>query len=173
MEQKKQCLQSEIQQLQREKEELEFILEAHRPCCRVLGPPASPPDVKPNRMQLQQSRPLPRLLPVQGINKPPQRPSSLPVAPATAAFTPGGKMGCGGALSEVAGVPITTPSAGIPFNFDSLMEGGTGLTPVSGLAPSCSSQQRNSGVVAASAAAAGDLATSPDSSHHPPKLVAL
>ncbi|RVE41622.1 hypothetical protein evm_013727 [Chilo suppressalis] len=29
-----------------------------------------------------------------------------------------------------AGVEISTPSNGIPFNFDSLMEGGTGLTPV-------------------------------------------
>ncbi|KAL4705753.1 hypothetical protein ACJJTC_018352 [Scirpophaga incertulas] len=28
------------------------------------------------------------------------------------------------------GVEISTPSNGIPFNFDSLMEGGTGLTPV-------------------------------------------
>ncbi|KAF4521006.1 hypothetical protein B566_EDAN002502 [Ephemera danica] len=168
LEQKKQCMQSEIQQLQREKEELEFILEAHKPCCRLLGPPSSPPDVKPHRQQLQ-SRPLPKLLPVQ--NKPPQRPSSLPVA----AFTPaGGKLGGGGALSEVAGVPITTPSAGIPFNFDSLMEGGTGLTPVSGVAPTCSSQQRSSGGNVASAAAAGDLATSPDASNHaPPKLVSL
>jgi hypothetical protein len=67
-------------------------------------------------------------------------------------------------VSEVAGVPITTPSAGIPFNFESLMEGGTGLTPVSTpLVPSCSSQQRNS-------AGCVDL-SSPDSV--PPKLVSL
>lgn len=67
--------------------------------------------------------------------------------------------------SEIAGVPITTPSNGIPFNFDSLMEGGTGLTPVSTpLIPSCSSQQRSNSIPV-------DL-TSPDASH-PPKLVSL
>ncbi|XP_050672027.1 transcription factor kayak isoform X2 [Leptidea sinapis] len=31
---------------------------------------------------------------------------------------------------QIVGVEISTPSNGIPFNFDSLMEGGTGLTPV-------------------------------------------
>jgi len=87
-------------------------------------------------------------------NKPP-RPTSLNVA---AAFTPApSNMNMRGSnnLSEVAGIPISTPSSGM-FNFDSLMEGGTGLTPVSGpLVPSCSSQQRNHNSV-------GDL-SSPDS----------
>lgn len=43
-------------------------------------------------------------------------------------------------VSEMAGVSITTPSAGV-FNFDSLMEGGTGLTPVVSqpLMPNCPS----------------------------------
>lgn len=60
---------------------------------------------------------------------------------------------------------ITTPSSGIPFNFDSLMEGGTGLTPVSTpLIPSCSTQQRNNHLSAV------DL-SSPDA--NPPKLVSL
>ncbi|XP_041969953.1 transcription factor kayak isoform X2 [Aricia agestis] len=35
-----------------------------------------------------------------------------------------------GNRNKIAGVEISTPSNGIPFNFDSLMEGGTGLTPV-------------------------------------------
>lgn len=69
-------------------------------------------------------------------------------------------------VPEVAGVPITTPSNGIPFNFDSLMEGGTGLTPVSTpLAPSCSTQQRNNNLTSAV-----DL-SSPET--NPPKLVSL
>ncbi|XP_063831462.1 transcription factor kayak isoform X2 [Ostrinia nubilalis] len=34
------------------------------------------------------------------------------------------------ANTDAPGVEISTPSNGIPFNFDSLMEGGTGLTPV-------------------------------------------
>ncbi|XP_032521228.1 transcription factor kayak isoform X2 [Danaus plexippus] len=32
--------------------------------------------------------------------------------------------------NKIPGIEISTPSNGIPFNFDSLMEGGTGLTPV-------------------------------------------
>jgi fos-like antigen len=46
-------------------------------------------------------------------------------------------------VADFAGVPVQTPSTGI-FNFDSLMDGGTGLTPVSApLQPSCSTQNRN------------------------------
>ncbi|XP_069681925.1 transcription factor kayak isoform X2 [Periplaneta americana] len=188
LEQKKQGLQQEIQQLQMQKEELEFLLEAHKACCRLnntSGPP-SPPDIKPfafpssgmeNKMvRVKQeiddpetnatvplSQPMPSKRPAlasdANIGVKPSRPNSLPVA---AAFTPSLKAAV--SVSEVAGVPITTPSAGIPFNFESLMEGGTGLTPVSTpLVPSCSSQQRNStGCV--------DL-SSPDSV--PPKLVSL
>ncbi|XP_067012792.1 transcription factor kayak isoform X2 [Anabrus simplex] len=192
LEQKKQGLQQEIQQLQMQKEELEFLLEAHKACCRLNGSldPPSPPDIKPfafppmklpedeahlksesaeaavvatRSAPLCQPPPAKRMMigsDATGGAKPP-RPNSLPVA---AAFTPShSTLKAAVAVSEVAGVPITTPSSGIPFNFDSLMEGGTGLTPVSApLVPSCSSQQRNSGCV--------DL-SSPDSV--PPKLVSL
>lgn len=87
----------------------------------------------------------------------PSRPNSLNVA-ATAPMSKNNAM-------EIAGVPITTPSTGIQFNFDSLMVGGTGLTPVSTpLIPSCSTQQRNVPVTIA------DI--SPDNCG-PPKLVSL
>lgn len=33
-------------------------------------------------------------------------------------------------IADIAGIQITTPSNVVAFNFDSLMEGGTGLTPV-------------------------------------------
>lgn len=174
-----------------QKEELEFLLEAHKACCRLSGSsgPQSPPDIKPfvypasglegKLVRVKQemddsntaatvplSQPMPPKRPAlasdatAGIK--PSRPNSLPVA---AAFTPShSTLKSAASVSEVAGIPITTPSAGIPFNFDSLMEGGTGLTPVSTpLVPSCSSQQRSStGCV--------DL-SSPDSV--PPKLVSL
>lgn len=42
--------------------------------------------------------------------------------------------------NKIAGIEISTPSNGIPFNFDSLMEGGTGLTPVH--PPPCASHAR-------------------------------
>jgi fos-like antigen len=191
LEQKKQGLQQEIQQLQMQKEELEFLLEAHKACCRLSGStgPRSPQDIKPfvypasgledKPVRVKQevddpnttaavplSQPMPPKRPAlasdatAGVK--PSRPNSLPVA---TAFAPSrSTLKAAVSVSEVAGVPITTPSAGIPFNFESLMEGGTGLTPVSTpLVPSCSSQQRNS-------AGCIDL-SSPDSV--PPKLVSL
>ncbi|XP_046401387.1 transcription factor kayak isoform X2 [Ischnura elegans] len=203
LEQKKQGLQKEIQQLQLQKEELEFLLEAHKVSCRLTGhpehPPASPPDVKPLIFSLndddtemvvddvmdrggriQPSLPPPRSPPpLRPLNNArPSRPTTLSVA---AAFAPAHHMipgGAGSAASEVvAGIPITTPSAGIPFNFDSLMEGGTGLTPVGGassvsmplMVPSCSSQQRNSGT--SNGGGVGPEMSSPEAV--PPKLVSL
>lgn len=185
LEQKKQNLQDEIHQLQQAKDELEFILEAHRAVCGLRS--SSPLDVKPvivknvsitednfvepvkRENSSSSSRPnRPNSLPVGFdnnnrpnslaiFNEPKERPNSLQFKTLeTPTFMK--------TASEVAGVPITTPSSGIPFNFDSLMEGGTGLTPVSTpLIPSCSSQQRNN-------LSAVDL-SSPDA--NPPKLVSL
>lgn len=65
--------------------------------------------------------------------------------------------------NKIAGIEITTPSNGIPFNFESLMEGGTGLTPVHPHHPHlCSTQQQRT---------APDV-SSPDS-HTNPNLVSL
>ncbi|XP_016989070.2 transcription factor kayak isoform X3 [Drosophila rhopaloa] len=51
--------------------------------------------------------------------------------------------GAGGAPTQIQGVPIQTPSTGT-FNFDSLMDGGTGLTPVSGpLVPNSSAMNKH------------------------------
>lgn len=73
---------------------------------------------------------------------------------------------CAKAVTDLPGISISTPSTGIQFNFDSLMVGGTGLTPVSGpLPPTCSTQIRMPPVSSA------DI-TSPDSCG-PPKLVSL
>nr|CAI5845495.1 unnamed protein product [Callosobruchus analis] len=71
-------------------------------------------------------------------------------------------------FDQVIGGPLTTPSTGMMFNFESLMGGGTGLTPVNApLAPSsCGTQQRNHVPVSMA-----DL-SSPDAGG-PPKLVSL
>ncbi|XP_033337275.1 transcription factor kayak isoform X1 [Megalopta genalis] len=188
LEQKKQNLQEEIHQLQQAKEELEYILEAHRAVCRRHS--ASPPDVKPviksdlatedqftendNTMGKQDTlnanmRPnRPNSLPVGFDNN--NRPNSLPIftepkeRPDTLPFKTVETPAFMKPSMDVAGMPITTPTSGIPFNFESLMEGGTGLTPVSTpMIPSCSSQQRNN-------LSAVDL-SSPDA--NPPKLVSL
>jgi fos-like antigen, invertebrate len=67
----------------------------------------------------------------------PNRPSFLPVP---ANLKPSDLI-AGKNVSEIAGVAVNTPSTGM-FNFDSLMDGGTGLTPVTTLVP-CSTQNRN------------------------------
>lgn len=72
------------------------------------------------------------------INYKPNRPNSLNVAlsmtPAQVHNIKNTAM-----LNDIMGIDITTPSNGIPFNFESLMEGGTGLTPVQ---PCATQQQR-------------------------------
>lgn len=69
----------------------------------------------------------------------PNRPSSLNVPPT---HKPSDFIGRRN-VADIAGIAVNTPSNGM-FNFDSLMEGGTGLTPVSvnPLVP-CSIQNRN------------------------------
>lgn len=184
LEKKKQLLQNDIKQLQVKKEELEFLLEAHRDHCRLFGRSSSPPDVKPQLQQqllafadkikmepvdfdaptpppaantdsrssssssstsvdhnlLLHNNPLmssvsknrntptssgsPSMI---GLMIKPSRPSSLAV-PFT--LTPSQTL-AGARINDFSGIPISTPSTGI-FNFDSLMDGGTGLTPVSG-----------------------------------------
>ncbi|XP_054010395.1 transcription factor kayak isoform X2 [Hylaeus anthracinus] len=185
LEQKKQSLQEEIHQLEQAKDELEFILKAHRAVCRLRS--ASPPDVKPvikpevpveeqqfvvansKRESVHAARPnRPNSLPVGFDNN--NRPNSLPIftepkeRPDSLTFKTVETPSFMKPSLDIAGMPITTPTSGIPFNFESLMEGGTGLTPVSTpLIPSCSTQQRNN-------LAAVDL-SSPDA--NPPKLVSL
>ncbi|XP_011348980.1 transcription factor kayak isoform X1 [Ooceraea biroi] len=188
LEQKKQSLQDEIQQLQQAKDELEFILEAHRAVCRRSLRSSSPLDVKPTiKSDLPPEEEF-AAEPVKGDATMaaairPNRPNSLPVGldnnnrlnplsmfvepkerPDTLAFKTVETPSFMKPSMDVAGMPITTPTSGIPFNFESLMEGGTGLTPVSTpLIPSCSTQQRNN-------LSAVDL-SSPDA--NPPKLVSL
>jgi len=188
LEQKKQSLQEEIQQLQQAKDELEFILEAHRAVCRRSLRSSSPLDVKP--IIIKSDLP-PEEFAAESVKGDttmaaatrPNRPNSLPVGldnnnrlsslsmftepkerPDTLAFKTVETPSFMKPSMDVAGMPITTPTSGIPFNFESLMEGGTGLTPVSTpLIPSCSTQQRNN-------LSAVDL-SSPDA--NPPKLVSL
>lgn len=188
MEQKKQSLQDEIEQLKQVKDELEFILDAHRAVCRRSLRPSSPLDIKPvikADISVEDhfvGEPVKDETTVAAATRP-NRPNSLPVGldnnnrlnsltmfvepkerPDTLAFKTVETPSFMKPSMDVAGMPITTPTSGIPFNFESLMEGGTGLTPVSTpLIPSCSTQQRSN-------LSAVDL-SSPDA--NPPKLVSL
>lgn len=183
LEEKKHNLTEEIQNLQQLKEELELLLDAHRAVCRLRS--TSPPDVKPVIKPVMPEDQFAE--PTKGGDAMvaatrPNRPNSLPVGfdnnnrlnslslfaepkdrPDTLAFKTVETPSFMKTSMDVTGMPITTPTSGIPFNFDSLMEGGTGLTPVTTpLIPSCSTQQRNN-------LSAVDL-SSPDAN---PKLVSL
>lgn len=170
LEKKKLNLQSEIQDLQQEKEELEFILVAHREQCRMIGRSHSPLDIKPSVNQFItmaankiKSEPLefdmaaPRSVPsntvVNALSKKPLPPPSpmssdsmllnnplMSSATAKSSTTATSKPNRPSSLAVpltmtpsqiLSGIPISTPSNGI-FNYDSLMDGGTGLTPVAG-----------------------------------------
>uniref|UniRef100_A0A1B0G287 BZIP domain-containing protein n=1 Tax=Glossina morsitans morsitans TaxID=37546 RepID=A0A1B0G287_GLOMM len=72
-----------------------------------------------------------------------QRPNSLPTVPRNMAQNLALNVDGTKPPTDINGVAIQTPSTGM-FNFDSLMDGGTGLTPVSGpLIPNCSSQNKH------------------------------
>merc|ERR1712003_387793 len=139
-------LEDEIAALRAEKDEMAFILEAHRASCKLQGDVVSevmvkvePPTMEQNQetefVQVQVVEPAP-LMP--SISKP-QRPVSLSLKP-----TIGG---------HIEGVPIETPSNGI-LSFDAIMESRTGLTPTSILTPikttsnlntpTCGSQHKSS-----------------------------
>ncbi|XP_063878487.1 transcription factor kayak-like isoform X3 [Scylla paramamosain] len=213
LEEKKTELQTEIQLLQQQRDELEFLLATHKAVCRRHVPAAPAPTpfvtsaapvsvapvstaatvantavrvvkktvvVKEEPMEdevvLEEEEEVKIPPSVANNNSRPRRPTSLNVAP-VALRTP--------SVADL-GVSIETPSTGLRgFNFDSMMEGGTGLTPVtsgtgltpvhtgltplstpvvsapSGSSSNCGTQQRSS---------SSDL-SSPDSV--PPKLVSL
>lgn len=190
LEDKKQGLQKEIHELQNQKEQLEFILEAHRCICksRKLAGGGNGATNNSNRSlnplkdsnlsEANANFATPTTVPTTTYAtdsnypslKPPTRPTSLSISqsftvPSSSHSSTSLRLNTSVSVTEVAGIPITTPSEGM-FNFAALMEGGTGLTPVStGLTPvvpTCSSQQRSS---------SSDL-SSPDTMNGP-KLVSL
>ncbi|XP_013784009.1 fos-related antigen 2-like [Limulus polyphemus] len=133
LEEKRQTLQNEIQLLTLQKEELQFLLDAHKAACNLKK--NSNKNVKPHEHKLldSHSNHVFEYNNLEGLKtKNIQRPTSLPIS---SPFT------------NPAGISITTPSGGI-LNLDSWLECGTGLTPISsGLTPvisSCSEQQRSS-----------------------------
>lgn len=170
LEAKKRALQAEVQELEREKEDLEFLLESHRSTCKQLVRSTSPIDIKPDiantllsladRIKSEPIHPpsdtendeneqadedddieddddrssspkkvlltsaaidplpiISREIPVPNKMNRPNRPNTLGIPLIS---TPSQALNT---------IPINTPSNGI-FNFESLMEGGTGLTPV-------------------------------------------
>lgn len=178
LERDKDKLQKEIEDLRLVKDDLEFLLDSHRPQCRMSGAVGrkSPLEFKqpnsslavvekikaePNDQGLDEdvnappskralmtaANPVMTALSHSAMSNPvfnasmankPSRPSSLNVP---LQMNPSQLLSK--SIADVAGIQINTPSNGVMFNFDSLMDGGTGLTPVSQpLMPTCSTQNK-------------------------------
>merc|ERR1712066_458391 len=110
-EKRNRSLEEEVAALKADKEELQYILAAHRSSCslQVKVEPATEEE-SPVFVEVQ-----PRLETVK-----PQRPGSLSLTPLT--------------VNNIEGVSIDTPSNGI-LSFNTLLEGKTGLTPTNILSP--------------------------------------
>lgn len=125
-------LEDEIQKLQSEKEQLEFLLEAHRPLCKV----SSTAPVSSYNVTITSSAGQPAIKLEKSLTPPPQRPTSLGITTTTVPV-----------VTNATGIPISTPSNGISvFNFglEAMVDGHTGLTPLTGHPPSCGSQVHRS-----------------------------
>ena len=119
LEDEKAAIEIEIQNLQQQKEQLEFLLQAHKPMCH-LNKYGSKED---GQGVIVKKEPV-----VDSVTT--SRPSSLPLQLNTK-------------TSDVLGIPITTPSSGVfTLTLDSIVDH-TGLTPLTG--PSCSSQVQKNG----------------------------
>lgn len=142
LEEEKAELENEIQGLQQQKEQLQFLLEAHKPACKHnqhLHMNTTPVKVEHDIMttiahsftgagQMNQVYTSTTMQQQQQ-----SRPTSLPLRTTQpqSMYT----------VSSSLGVPITTPSGGVfsHLGLDTVFEGHTGLTPLTS-GPSCSSQ---------------------------------
>ena len=148
LENQKQSLESEIQQLQAQKEQLEFLLQAHTPLCNAK-----------DKLAHVEATAIITKVDMPRSSAALSRPTTLPIS---SHATTKARNAIMVTVTEATGVPITTPSAVFgTFGLDSMMDGHTGLTPLTG-APSCASEaQRNSSD------------SSPDALSSPTTLMAL
>ena len=155
LEREQSSIELEIQMLQKEKDNLEFILQAHSPLCKVNGALADHKLKTPNVMvtdasnvkvkeepEVSRTSPVPHDL-RKDISM--SRPSSLPLV----------KSSLRPELTS-AGVGITTPSSGFfSFSLDTMVDhtgltqltgnlGHTGLTPITNGPITCSSEVKKS-----------------------------
>lgn len=179
LESKKHALEDELQELENAKNYLEFILEKHKNSIDCRLHTQSPPDVKPfnnnhlydDRLEVERVKteligPMNDIFLLPSPTKKVMLSSTVPICKPNRPNSLNVIASMPKTVTDVIGVPISTPSTGMTFNFESLMGGGTGLTPVSTpLVPSCSTQQRNIPVSMI------DM-VSPDACG-PPKLVSL
>merc|ERR1719153_2161009 len=146
-EEKKRMLQDEIHSLQAQKEELQFILEAHKSVCKQsqarsmvskseLSEPrvvvkAEPPTEMETVRHLTHAEAMDQVqvhsttAATTSVLGKPQRPASLSLTNLKS-----------NSMRSIEGIPIDTPTNTISsLNFDALMDGRTGLTPTNVLTP--------------------------------------
>merc|ERR1719153_483627 len=148
-EEKKRMLQDEIHSLQAQKEELQFILEAHKSVCKQsqarsmvfkseLSEPrvvvkAEPPTEMETVRHLTHAEAMDQVqvqvhsttAATTSVLGKPQRPASLSLTNLKS-----------NSMRSIEGIPIDTPTNAISsLNFDALMDGRTGLTPTNVLTP--------------------------------------
>lgn len=153
MEEKRHNLQTEIQHLQAQKEQLEFILEAHKATCKLAS---NQQHGHASKLKSSEDRIINRLKYT--------RPNSLSLSSNFNSDSPL-KSSSLSAINEI-NSSLNTPSAGL-FQFDSVMDENGPTTSSSNICvissvTTCGGQQRSS---------SSDL-SSPDSIQ-PPKLVSL
>jgi hypothetical protein len=175
LEEEQSKLENEIQMLAQQKEQLEFLLEAHQPVCSAKVSQSHITSVKAEKFDIAYPSVVATSIPMSSIststhqvthsvaigaapisNCGTSRPNTLhiPEKPLNLAMC---------SVTQATGVPITTPSSVFTFGLDSMLDGHTGLTPITG-APSCASQiQRHS----------TDGSSSPDTLASPTTLMAL
>nr|UCK81523.1 proto-oncogene c-Fos-like protein [Arenicola marina] len=150
-------LEQDIHNLEQQKEQLEFLLEAHRPVCTAKHHQAATqmkpdiPHVTVSAVTTASTTPfvqpeltLPTTLAPSVLISLAHSSGALTSRPNTLPIFAGGvaASSSASALPEMMGVAITTPSGGLPvytLGLDCMVDGHTGLTPITG-APSCASQ---------------------------------
>lgn len=116
LEKERDNLELEIQTLQQEKDQLDFILQSHHPLCKVDNNKSkqefNTPSIKVKAEPLENN-----------LN------SCATTRPSTLSFKP----------EKATGIPITTPSNGFYFTLDNMVDH-TGLTPITNGPNTCSTE---------------------------------
>lgn len=128
LEKERESIEADIQTLQQQKDQLEFVLQAHQPLCKV---DSSQPSVK---VKSENSHNVPC-----GGPKLPVSSAGSSVRPSTLPLIKREKKDGDVSVSSATGIPITTPSSGFLFTLDNMVDH-TGLTPITNGPSSCSSE---------------------------------
>lgn len=127
LEKERDSIETDIQTLQQQKDQLEFVLQAHQPLCKV-DTPHNPVKVK-SENSLNQC----------AVGKLSVSSAGSSVRPSTLPLIKREKKDTDVSVSSATGIPITTPSSGFMFTLDNMVDH-TGLTPITNGPSSCSSE---------------------------------